>query len=511
MTGNKIKVCMLVDNPGSNDVRVIKEAATLVDAGYEVVLIGENRKRENFPAEEFVRGVHVKRYCLPTPRESFPQEKMDSQEQEEEGQQEVVAPEVASQEINSITPIREIPNLMGEGYQSSEGALQKIEFTWHLFRIFVYKVGLYIKWKARVFYLFLRRNFVIIRRQSFRFLRTIVRGLRRTFSRYSRGYLRTIYRAVIKLDKHTHRYLTLIDMVKNEDADIYHAHDYPSFMIVVDAVGDTDKKIIYDSHELYFDRQPSDTPHKNLRRSYRLERKQEADAVKRASFVITVSDSIADIMAEKWNIPKPVVLRNVVDNSVPGEREIEFGQEGKRILVHSGNITYGRNINNIVASLPYLPEDIVLVLMGKPNPPILEGVMAQAEELGCSDKIVAVPPVKLVNVSETLAQADAGIVLFSQDALNYRFGLPNKLFEYVMAGIPVVVGQATEIRNVVQRYNMGVSCDEQDPRSIASAIESVLDKKKNNLLRKNVLAASQELNWKQEEKILLKAYQGIFS
>jgi len=514
MSHNKIKVCMLVDNPGSNDVRVMKEAISLSSAGYEVVLIGENRIGERFPAEEVLHGVHVKRYCLPIPKEDAKaiEPPSNTPNGTTHGANFLKRPAVTTiGGISYDTPIREIPKLFREGYQVSEGVFNKIKFLWHVLKIYLYKVILFIRWQGQKLKFFLRRIFQVLVRSIRRGFRTNAGKARRIFSRYSRGYLRTIYRAVIRLDKSTHRYLTLMEMLKNEDADIYHAHDYPSLMIVVDAIGDSEKKIIYDSHELYFDRQPGDTPHKNRRRSYRLERNQEARAVQRTSFVITVSDSIAEIMAEKWNIPKPVVLRNVVKDSVPGEKEISFTQDGKRILVHSGNITYGRNLNQIVASLPYLPDNIALVLMGKPNPPILDKVITQAKELGCEDKINVVPPVKLKNVSETLSQADAGIVLFSQDALNYRFGLPNKLFEYIAAGIPVVVGQAKDIQDLVLHYNIGISCDEKDPASIAQAIETVLDPEPNETLRKNVMEARQKLNWQEEEKILVEAYRKLLS
>src|SRR5690606_26678005 len=93
--------------------------------------------------------------------------------------------------------------------------------------------------------------------------------------------------------------------------------------------------------------------------------------------------------------------------------------------------------------------------------------------------------------------------------LSYKYSLPNKLFEYIAAGLPVVTSRAVEMAAIVHRYDIGAVCDETDPRSIAEAIDSVLKPVNYTRLLKNVERARRELNWEAEEQKLLELYQRL--
>ena len=307
---------------------------------------------------------------------------------------------------------------------------------------------------------------------------------------------------------HGQLYDGLTKQLREVNAHWYHAHDFPALEQIMLA-GIPAAKIVYDSHELFFDRQPTDSPKIVKWRKYVFERMQEKAYAGRIATIITVSDSIADHMMAKWKVRRPIVVRNAVDLRSLGKKGAHFQIANKKIVVHSGNITFGRHLPELVAALSFLPEDIALVLMGEAREYILTTLLKIANSNGVDRRLIIQTPVSLQDVIPTLEQADLGAVLFTQDALNYKLGLPNKFFEYVAAGLPIVVGRAQEIAAIVREYNLGVVCDETNPRAIAAAIQEVLDPENYDRFRSNAKAAREVLNWEHEEQTLVKLYQAL--
>ena len=289
-------------------------------------------------------------------------------------------------------------------------------------------------------------------------------------------------------------------------AKVYHANDFTALFQMI-LSGMWNSPLVYDSHELFFDRPLIGIP-RPLEWMIKALRPLEKPMAKRALKVMTVSDSIADQMAKAMQIPRPIVLRNAVELRTLGETEYPYETEGKRSIVHTGNLFPGRRLHELVTALTHLPDDIVLILMGRG--PLEKPLFQLANDLGIRDRMSIMPPVAPQNVVPTASQADAAAILTMTEGMNNNFALPNKLFEAIAGELPVITGPNVEISKVVRHYDIGEICDAHDPQSIARAIETVLDPTNRNRFQTNAKKAREELNWEQEEKKLLAVYEEVF-
>lgn len=293
------------------------------------------------------------------------------------------------------------------------------------------------------------------------------------------------------------------------DARIYHAHDYPNLVLL----NDGQRCVVYDSHELYFDSQGGIV--NNLKRwlisrKHRVERRIERKLSQNLAGFITVGDNLSNQLAKTLGVPPPIVVRNAVDLRANTLGLVKFPDSG-RIVAHSGNLTPGRHLPELVSALQYLPEDVWLVLLG--DGPLKQSLQMSAAQMDVSQRLCFIPAVPPEAVAPTMAQADVAVVLiYSKLGLNGEFALPNKLFEAVAAGVPIVASPNVEIASLVQRYAMGIICHEpSNPRAIAQAIEQALRSESNQRLRIGVEQARAELNWELEERKLIALYQGLLA
>ncbi|GAB5491063.1 MAG: glycosyltransferase [Phototrophicaceae bacterium] len=285
------------------------------------------------------------------------------------------------------------------------------------------------------------------------------------------------------------------------NARIYHAHDF-SGLVPLAFAGLWHKAFVYDSHELFFER--------GDKTIWDYLRPIEKFMAQRAQATITVNDSIAGILAKSLEIPKPIILRNVVDlRSISNQAPLSYNVADKKIIVHSGGITYGRNLPELVSALKYLPEEFVLVLMGKG---VLEAsLLEQAKIDNTSDRLKIISAVRPHEVVPTLSQADIGIALMASNVLNNVYSLPNKFFEAIAAGLPVLTSPNPELKRVIEHYDIGLTCDPSDPEVIANSIQKMSEPETYQTFKSNIENARSDLNWENEEKKLIKIYQAIVS
>ena len=109
------------------------------------------------------------------------------------------------------------------------------------------------------------------------------------------------------------------------------------------------------------------------------------------------------------------------------------------------------------------------------------------------------------------ASADLGIVLIQDTSLSFRYSIPNKLFEYIHAGIPIIASDLPEIGRVIRETGTGEVCDFSDPYAIAAAIQRILsDPKYYSQLQQNTRKAANDYNWQNEGKKLLDEYKKLY-
>jgi glycosyltransferase involved in cell wall biosynthesis len=134
----------------------------------------------------------------------------------------------------------------------------------------------------------------------------------------------------------------------------------------------------------------------------------------------------------------------------------------------------------------------------------------RAERAGVGKRIHfhgAVPQHELLRFT---ASADAGLIPYQATCLNNLYCTPNKLFEYIAAGLPIVACDLPELRRVIGDNGIGLIIDAGSPETFARAIDQLLtDRGKLQDLRERVLAVSRSLNWEQESKVLLQVFDGL--
>lgn len=298
----------------------------------------------------------------------------------------------------------------------------------------------------------------------------------------------------------------MIRAVTERSPHVVHAHDWNTLWIGWRAAGRASAQLVYDSHELATERNLAG-PAARIRT-----RLLERLLVPRVDATITVCDGIADILSERYRIHRPVVLRNVPDLEADQSSDVSEtlrGASGLRsdlpVVLFLGGIQTGRGIESLITSLTHSTYQVVI--MGPDVGRLATTLLSQAENLGVQDRLSILPPVPISEIIGIARSADVGVATFQDIALSYRFSLPNKLFDYLAAGLPVVVSDLPEMRRLVIHYGVGMTCDPDNPISIAQAIDQVIIRKPE--FAANALAASRELNWQAEKGRLLDVYRGL--
>ncbi|WP_139738510.1 glycosyltransferase [Actinomyces wuliandei] len=290
--------------------------------------------------------------------------------------------------------------------------------------------------------------------------------------------------------------------------DVVHANDGNTLAPALWIVERCGARLVYDAHELWLDR--------NVRADRllapRVEAAIEARGVARADAVITVSPSIVRWMAEHYQMPSPPVLvRNVPvagpapDRSRGRLRELAGLGPDTQVIAYGGRITTSRGIEETIAALPALPESVHLVMLGYGEPDYLPTLWDLAARHGVTHRVHQVGPVAPHEVSEALSDADISVVHVRPTCLSYRYALPNKLFESIRGGVPVAAADLPDIRSVVERLGVGEVFSGEDPADLALTIRQILADPQR--YRDAALAAGQHLTWQSESVALLGAYR----
>ncbi|SRR5579883_230514 len=295
--------------------------------------------------------------------------------------------------------------------------------------------------------------------------------------------------------------------------DIYHAHDVNALPACYVAACCRRKPLIFDAHELPL---------------HGIEGKGNpfltaliwllAQMISRCAGVITVSTPIEQEIYRQYRASKVTLVRNVpVYQAVPKKdclRQFLGLGSDVRLALYQGNLQDDRELDRLIRAAKFLEPDVVIVFMGKDIGATQRQLEALITEEGVADHVKIVPPVPYAELLEWTASADIGLIVYPPEhSANIKMCLPNKLFEYLMAGLPVLASQLDAVVDVVRTYNVGQVVSSLSPESVAMAINAMLrNDEKLACLRCNALAAAkQELNWERETKQLIGLYQNVFT
>lgn len=259
-------------------------------------------------------------------------------------------------------------------------------------------------------------------------------------------------------------------------------------------------KVILDSHE-YFTETPELV---NRPRVQRVWKWIENFTVPKLGKLITVNESIADLFREKYKV-KAAVVRNIpMSRTMPpkGDKVALGLPTDMHLLVLQGSgINVQRGAEELVQAMQFLPDCLLMVIGGGDVLPTLKQMV---EELGIADNVRFFPRMPYSKMMAYTQLAEIGFTLDKDTNLNYRFSLPNKLFDFIQAGVPIVASHLVEIEKIIRQYDIGTFIEDHTPETIAATIQNALkDSSRLAHWKQNLPIAAAELCWDNEEKILL--------
>lgn len=274
-----------------------------------------------------------------------------------------------------------------------------------------------------------------------------------------------------------------VDLILSNDVDTLPAAYFASKI--------RNKKLIFDAHELF-----SELPELvNRQRIKWIWQQVENYLLPRLSNTITVCQSIADYYKQKYNISFQVV------RNVPLYRQLKKTDKllfpNKKIILYQGAINIGRGLEWVIEAMQQI-DNAVLVIIG--NGDIKGKLENKVHELKIDEKVIFLGTINADSLWEYTASADLGLCLLEQKGLNYYYALPNRIFDYIQAGTPVLATRFPEITKIVEPYQTGMLVEHYEPDYLAKTISTML---RSPIDTRHFESLAKEFCWENEEKILI--------
>jgi glycosyltransferase involved in cell wall biosynthesis len=288
------------------------------------------------------------------------------------------------------------------------------------------------------------------------------------------------------------RFAALKEIAARQHVDFWIANDWSSLPIALEIERTTGTPFGYDTHELAID-EYAQNPRWRLALRPVVAAIEEA-GIRKAAFVTCVSDGIADRLMSAYDlVQRPIVVRNT-----PIYQQATFRPTGSpiRVLYH-GVIAPGRALEACIASVPRWRPEFTLTLRGPGDGGYLAFLRQCAASSGAGDRITFADPVPMTQLVSQALDFDVGLFVIKGHSLQNRYVLPNKFFEYTMAGLALCVSDLPEMRKLALQKRLGHLVETPTPEAIAQAINA-LDREMIDTFKTNALAAAGELCWDRE-------------
>ncbi len=259
------------------------------------------------------------------------------------------------------------------------------------------------------------------------------------------------------------------------------------------------KPLIFDSHE-YFTEVPEIQGRPFVQNTWK---RIEKFCLSRMKSMITVNESIAKLFRDKYGI-QVKVIRNVPFKisklAMASRQELGLPEDQRIVILQGAGINVDRGAEEAVAAMQFIENTILLIVgSGDVVPQLKEYVIAN----NLSEKVRFVGKQPSDQLRKYTSVAEIGLSLDKPLNINYEYSLPNKLFDYIQAGIAVLASDLVEVAAIVKQYQVGEVLEQHNPQFIANRIQSMLaDRDQLGRYRANAAIAAEMLCWEHEKVIL---------
>lgn len=302
------------------------------------------------------------------------------------------------------------------------------------------------------------------------------------------------------------------------NCDIYHCHDFETLKIGYLIKKHTAAKVVYDAHELWSQGRTY-VSHNRLSNSFYsllrgLNILKERKWLKSVDLFITVNKSISNYFSESYNIEKPVVVRNMPHRNMNTfkkgrailREELNIDKD-KKIVLYQGGLVSGRSIENLIKAFETVEDSIVLVFLGYgPMNEYIYKFMKSNNNIYLKN---AVAPADLLDFTK---DADLGVSLMENICLSYYYSSPNKVWEYIGAGVPILTSDFPEMRALALDEGLGYIVNPDSPDVISAKINSIFSQEnyEDYATRKNTcVTKGSQFTWENERNILISSYKNM--
>lgn len=260
--------------------------------------------------------------------------------------------------------------------------------------------------------------------------------------------------------------------------------------------------IVFDSHEIY-----SELPSLKGRKFTKMIWKTlERWLLPKMKYFYTVSEGYADWF-EKAYQNRPQIIKNVpnkIENLTlePSQVKLPIVEPGHKIIIYQGAINFSRGIDKMIEAMNYV-ENAQLWIVG--NGPKKSEYEALTNHFNLHHKVKFIGHVSPNDLKQITPKADLGLSLEEDFGISYRYALPNKIFDYTHAGVPILGTNLPDIQRTIEKYKIGKIVSNHEPQHIAEQIKIMLDEGKIPYAE-NLKLAAKDLNWENEEEKLKAIY-----
>lgn len=293
--------------------------------------------------------------------------------------------------------------------------------------------------------------------------------------------------------------------------EIIHAHDLDALIAVTAYANARGIPLIYDSHELHTE------VHSLQNRPFirAIWKYLEQKHIKKADKIITVSDGIAELLQKRYKLEStPSVVRNFTnphfDDDLKNKGDVLAEAitlpNTKYTSMYQGMLQPGRGVELMIEAVATLPEWSLVICGDGPLRKQLENL---AEQHGCEDRIYFTGMISRRQINTVTKSCTLGFLLTEPLGLSHYYSLPNKLTEYIQAGLPILATELPEISRIINNNGVGLTIppDDLSVRAVTERMKEFGDNP--GVFKKGLKKAAQELNWDTEKQRLLDVYRKL--